>query len=194
MKAKLFLAAAAIVAVSATAQAQEARYEFEKAVITTKAEMMGQPMVTTYYIDDYGKKEASEFTMDMSAMGGNKMQMRSVRQADGTVTFDVNNVKEGHKSEGTVNFLNLTPEVIKKHKIKEKGEEVINGRPCKIYTVNTEQMGMSVSSTVWVWKGFTVKTVVDGGMFTIETKLDTFDENGKIPDGIFTIPDGMKIR
>ena len=63
MKAKLFLAAAAIVAVSATAQAQEARYEFEKAVITTKAEMMGQPMVTTYYIDDYGKKEASEFTM-----------------------------------------------------------------------------------------------------------------------------------
>jgi len=194
MKAKLFLAAAAIVAVSATAQAQEARYEFEKAVITTKAEMMGQPMITTYYIDDYGKKEASEFTMDMSAMGGNKMQMRSVRQADGTVTFDVNNVKEGHKSEGTVNFLNLTPEVIKKHKIKEKGEEVIDGRPCKIYTVNTEQMGMSVSSTVWVWKGFTVKTVVDGGMFTIETKLDTFDENGKIPDGIFTIPDGMKIR
>ncbi|MBQ5576434.1 MAG: hypothetical protein IIT37_10355 [Bacteroidales bacterium] len=194
MKAKLFLAAAAIVAVSATAQAQEARYEFEKAVITTKAEMMGQPMVTTYYIDDYGKKEASEFTMDMSAMGGNKMQMRSVRQADGTVTFDVNNVKEGHKSEGTVNFLNLTPEVIKKHKIKEKGEEVINGRPCKIYTVNTEQMGMSVSSTVWVWKGFTVKTVVDGGMFTIETTMDTFDENGKIPDGVFTIPDGMKIR
>ncbi|MBR2105077.1 MAG: hypothetical protein IKQ30_12700 [Bacteroidales bacterium] len=194
MKAKLFLAAVAIVAVSATAQAQEARYEFEKAVITTKAEMMGQPMITTYYIDDYGKKEASEFTMDMSAMGGNKMQMRSVRQADGTVTFDVNNVKEGHKSEGTVNFLNLTPEVIKKHKIKEKGEEVIDGRPCKIYTVNTEQMGMSVSSTVWVWKGFTVKTVVDGGMFTIETKLDTFDENGKIPDGIFTIPDGMKIR
>ena len=194
MKAKLFLAAAAIVAVSATAQAQEARYEFEKAVITTKAEMMGQPMITTYYIDDYGKNEASEFTMDMSAMGGNKMQMRSVRQGDGTVTFDVNNVKEGHKSEGTVNFLNLTPEVIKKHKIKEKGEEVIDGRPCKIYTVNTEQMGMSVSSTVWVWKGFTVKTVVDGGMFTIETKLDTFDENGKIPDGIFTIPDGMKIR
>ena len=101
---------------------------------------------------------------------------------------------EGHKSEGTVNFLNLTPEVIKKHKIKEKGEEVINGRPCKIYTVNTEQMGMSVSSTVWVWKGFTVKTVVDGGMFTIETTMDTFDENGKIPDGVFTIPDGMKIR
>ncbi len=194
MKAKLFLAAAAIVAVSATAQAQEARYEFEKAVITTKTEMMGQPMITTYYIDDYGKKEASEFKMDMSAMGGNVMEMRSVRQADGTVTFDVNNVKEGHKSEGTVNFLNLTPEVIKKHKIKEKGEEVINGRPCKIYTVNTEQMGMSVSSTVWVWKGFTVKTVVDGGMFTIETTMDTFDENGKIPDGVFTIPDGMKIR
>ena len=194
MKAKLFLAAAAIVAVSATAQAQEARYEFEKAVITTKAEMMGQPMVTTYYIDDYGKKEASEFTMDMSAMGGNKMQMRSVRQADGTVTFDVNNVKEGHKSEGTVNFLNLTPEVIKKHKIKEKGEEVINGRPCKIYTVNTEQMGLSVTSSVWVWKGCTVKTVVVGGMFTIETTMDTFDENGKIPDGVFTIPDGMKIR
>jgi len=193
MKAKLFLAAVAMVAVSATTQAQEARYEFEKAVITTKAEMMGQPMITTYYIDDYGKKEASEFTMDMSAMGGNKMQMRSVRQADGTVTFQVGG-NEGHKSEGSVNFLNLTPEVIKKHKIKEKGEEIINGRPCKIYTVNTEQMGMSVSSQVWVWKGFTVKTVVDGGMFTMETTMDTFDENGKIPDGIFDIPDNVKVR
>jgi len=182
-----------MVAVSATAQAQEARYEFEKAVITTKTEMMGQPMITTYYIDDYGKKEASEFKMDMSAMGGNVMEMRSVRQEDGTVTFDVNG-KEGRKTEGTVNFLNLTPEVIKKHKIKEKGEEIIDGRPCKIYIVNTEQMGMSVSSQVWVWKGFTVKTVVDGGMFTIETKMDTFDENGKIPDGIFTIPEGVKIR
>ncbi|MBO7463430.1 MAG: hypothetical protein J6T96_12620, partial [Bacteroidales bacterium] len=67
MKAKMFFAAVAMVAVAATAQAQEARYEFEKAVITTKTEMMGQPMITTYYIDDYGKKEASEFTMDMSA-------------------------------------------------------------------------------------------------------------------------------
>jgi hypothetical protein len=55
-------------------------------------------------------------------------------------------------------------------------------------------MGMSVSSQVWVWKGFTVKTVVDGGMFTIETKMDTFDENGKIPDGVFNIPADMKIR
>ena len=194
MKAKLFFAAVAMVAVAATAQAQEARYEFEKAVITTKTEMMGQPMITTYYIDDYGKKEASEFTMDMSAMGGNKMEMRSVRTEDGTVTFDKNNLKEGHKTEGSVNFLNLTPEVIKKHKIKEKGEETIDGRPCKIYVVNTEQMGMSVSSQVWVWKGFTVKTVVDGGMFTIETKMDTFDENGKIPDGVFDIPADMKIR
>lgn len=193
MKAKMFFAAAALVAAAATVQAQEARYEFEKAVITTKADMMGQPMITTYYIDDYGKKEASEFTMDMSAMGGNKMQMRTVRQGDGSVTFDVNG-KEGRKTEGSVNFLNLTPEVIKKHKIKEKGEEVLDGRTCKVYVVNTEQMGMSVSSKVWVWKGFTVKTVVDGGMFTMETTMDTFDENGKIPDGIFDIPDGLKIR
>ncbi|MBO7462949.1 MAG: hypothetical protein J6T96_10180, partial [Bacteroidales bacterium] len=118
----------------------------------------------------------------------------SVRTEDGTVSFDKSNLKEGRKTEGSVNFLNLTPEVIKKHKIKEKGEETIDGRPCKIYVVNTEQMGMSVSSQVWVWKGFTVKTVVDGGMFTIETKMDTFDENGKIPDGVFDIPADMKIR
>lgn len=189
----MFLAAVALVAATATAEAQEARYEFEKAVITTKTEMMGQPMVTTYYIDDYGKKEASEFTMDMSAMGGNKMQMRTVRQGESSVTFDVNG-NEGHKTDGSVNFLNLTPEVIKKHKIKEKGEEIIDGRPCKIYLVNTEQMGMSVSLKVWVWKGFTVKTEMDGGMFTMVTTMDTFDENGKIPDGIFDVPANIKVR
>lgn len=193
MKAKMFFAAIAMVALSATAQAQEARYEFEKAVITTKMDMMGQPMITTYYIDDYGKKEASEFTMDMSAMGGNVMKMRTVRQGESTVTYQVDG-NEGHKTDGSVNYLNMTPENIKKYKIKEKGEEVIDGRPCKIYTVKTEQMGMAVSSEVWVWKGFPIKTVVDGGMFTMETVMDTFDEGGKIPDGIFEIPEGVKVR
>ncbi|MBO4244376.1 MAG: hypothetical protein J6V76_06365 [Bacteroidales bacterium] len=193
MKAKMIFAAAALVVAAASAQAQEARYEFEKAVITTKTEMMGNPMITTYYISDYGKQEASEFKMDMSAMGGNVMNMRSVTQADGAVQFDIN-AKEGRKIDGQVNFLNLTPEVVKKHKIKEKGEEIINGRPCKKYEVNTEQMGMSVSSTVWIWKGFPVKTVVDGGMFQIETVMDTFDENGTIPEGIFEVPADVKIR
>ena len=193
MKAKMIFAAAALVVAAASAQAQEARYEFEKAVITTKTEMMGNPMITTYYISDYGKQEASEFKMDMSAMGGNVMNMRSVTQADGAVQFDIN-AKEGRKIDGQVNFLNLTPEVLKKHKIKEKGEEIINGRPCKKYEVNTEQMGMSVSSTVWIWKGFPVKTVVDGGMFQIETVMDTFDENGTIPEGIFEVPADVKIR
>ena len=193
MKVKMILAAAAMVFCTAAANAQEARYEFEKAVITTKTEMMGNPMITTYYIADYGKKEASEFKMDMSAMGGNVMNMRTVVQADGSVSFDIN-TKEGQKTEGAVNYLNLTPEVVKKHKIKEKGEEIVNGYPCKKYEVNTEQMGMSVSSTVWVWKGFPVKTVVDGGMFQIETVMDTFDENGTIPEGVFEVPADVKIR
>ncbi len=193
MKAKMIIAAAAMVFAAAATQAQEARYEFEKAVITTKTEMMGNPMITTYYISDYGKQEASEFQMDMSAMGGNVMNMRTVVKPDGSVSFDINS-KEGRKTDGSVNYLNLTPEVVKKHKIKEKGEEIVNGYPCKIYEVNTEQMGMSVSSTVWVWKGFPVKTVVDGGMFQIETVMDTFNENGEIPEGIFDIPADVKIR
>ena len=193
MKVKMILAAAAMVFCTATANAQEARYEFEKAVITTKTEMMGNPMITTYYIADYGKKEASEFKMDMSAMGGNVMNMRTVITPEGAVNFDINS-KEGRKTEGSVNFLNLTPEVVKKHKIKEKGEEIVNGYPCKKYEVNTEQMGMSVSSTVWVWKGFAIKTVVDGGMFQIETVVDSFDENGNIHEGIFDVPADVKIR
>ncbi len=193
MKVKMILAAAAMVFCTAATNAQEARYEFEKAVITTKTEMMGNPMITTYYIADYGKKETSEFKMDMSAMGGNVMNMRTVITADGAVTFDIN-AKEGQKTEGSVNFLNLTPEVVKKHKIKEKGEEIVNGYPCKKYEVNTEQMGMSVASTVWVWKGFAIKTVVDGGMFQIETVIDSFDENGTIPEGIFEVPADVKIR
>ena len=193
MKAKMIIAAAAMVFAAATTQAQEARYEFEKAVITTKTEMMGNPMITTYYISDYGKQEASEFKMDMSAMGGNVMNMRTVVKPDGSVSFDINS-KEGRKTEGSVNFLNLTPEVVKKHKIKEKGEEIVNGYPCKKYEVNTEQMGMAVASTVWVWKGFPVKTVVDGGMFQIETVMDSFDENGAIPEGIFDVPADVKIR
>ena len=40
---------------------------------------------------------------------------------------------------------------------------------------------------------YTTTVTLPMSIFSSET-VDTFDENGKIPDGIFNIPDGIKIR
>ncbi|MCQ2976052.1 MAG: hypothetical protein MJ211_14720 [Bacteroidales bacterium] len=194
MKTKLFLAAAALICAVSTVNAQEAEasYEFKSAVISTKADMMGQPMITKYYIDDYGKKQATE--MDMN-FGGNAMHIIAVKQADGsTISYDLN-TKEGRKEvQANVNFLNITPEVTKKYKIKELGEELCQDKPCKVYSLEIEQMGMAVGQKVWIWKGFALKTEIDGGMFTMVTEVSELNLDAEIDQKIFEIPADVKVR
>ena len=50
--------------------AQEAKYELKSAIIKKETVAMGQKLESTWYIDDYGKKESSETVMKVGGVAG----------------------------------------------------------------------------------------------------------------------------
>ena len=87
----------------------------------------------------------------------------------------------------TINYLNLTDEVIAKNKIKETGKETVAGKECTVYTLEMNQMGQTAKATVCVWNGFTMKTTIDAGGFTISTKVTEVNE-GPVDAALFEVP------
>ena len=67
----------------------------------------------------------------------------------------------------SINYLNLTPEVIKKNNVKEVGKETVAGKECIKYTAEIEQMGQKAKVEVSVWQGITMKSKVDMGEFAM---------------------------
>lgn len=198
MKAKGFICAA-FFAMAAMVNAQpaanaEAIYGVKSGIITTESDMMGQTMVQVRYFDDYGKKQATE--MDF---GGGKMRTIQINGETIMVNEDQKTATRmpmgGFGGGGTqVNFLKLTEEVIKSNNIKEIGEEVVAGKTCKKYSMSVSQMGQTSQSTVWVYKGITLKSEAEtqmGAMVQAATKLE---ENATIPASMFTIPEGITVQ
>jgi hypothetical protein len=87
----------------------------------------------------------------------------------------------------SVNYLNLTDEVIAKNKIKEVGKETVAGKECTKYTLEISQMGQTAKATVSVWNGIPMKTDIDAGGFNIVTKVVEVNE-GPVDAALFEIP------
>jgi len=171
----------AVLLVAVTAMAQTGRYGIKSGSYKTEMDMMGQVITNTTYFDDYGAKEVTS----MSMMG---MEMTQISK-DGKMYM----VNKGEKSvqempaRETVNYLNLTDEVIAKNKIKEVGKETVAGKECTIYTTEVSQMGQTAKATVSVWNGITMKTNIDAGGFNIVTKVVEVTE-GPVDAALFEVP------
>ena len=173
----------AVLLVAATTFAQAPRYGIKSGSYKTEMDMMGQVITNTTYFDDFGAKEATS----MSMMG---MEMTQISK-DGKMYL----VNKGEKSvqempqqqQQTINYLNLTDEVIAKNKIKETGKETVSGKECTVYTLEMNQMGQTAKATVCVWNGFTMKTTIDAGGFTISTKVTEVNE-GPVDAALFEVP------
>ena len=173
----------AVLLVAATTFAQAPRYGIKSGSYKTEMDMMGQVITNTTYFDDFGAKEATS----MSMMG---MEMTQISK-DGKMYL----VNKGEKSvqempqqqQQTINYLNLTDEVIAKNKIKETGKETVAGKECTVYTLEMNQMGQTAKATVCVWNGFTMKTTIDAGGFTISTKVTEVNE-GPVDAALFEVP------
>lgn len=180
---KRILTFCAVLLVAATTFAQAPRYGIKSGSYKTEMDMMGMVITNTTYFDDFGAKEASS----MSMMG---MEMTQISK-DGKMYL----VNKGEKSvqempqqqQQTINYLNLTDEVIAKNKIKETGKETVAGKECTVYTLEMSQMGQTAKATVCVWNGFTMKTTIDAGGFTISTKVTEVNE-GPVDAALFEVP------
>ena len=178
---KIFMICAALL-VAATTFAQAPRYGIKSGTYKTEMDMMGQTITNTVYFDDFGAKEATS----MSMMG---MEMTQINK-DGKmylVNKGEKSVQEMPQQQQTINYLNLTDEVIAKNKIKETGKETVSGKECTVYTLEMNQMGQTAKATVCVWQGFTMKTTIDAGGFAISTKIVEIKE-GPVDAAQFEVP------
>ena len=181
MKKYMTVVAALLVAVVAMGQAPAKKYGVKSGTVTVISDMMGEKVENTSYFDDYGAKEVTEINM----MG---MKMKQLSR-DGKMYI----INEGEKqvqempAQESINYLNLTPEVIKKYNVKEVGKETVAGKECTKYTAEIEQMGMKAKAEVSIWKGYAMKSKVDMGGFAISSEVKEIKE-GPVDAKLFDIP------
>ena len=181
MKKIFAICAVLLVAVTAMAQDGAKRYGIKSGTLKTEMDMMGQTITNTTYFDDYGAKEATSISM----MG---MEMTQIAK-DGKMYM----VNKGEKTvqerpaQQSINYLNLTDEVIAKNKIKEVGKETVSGKECTIYTAEISQMGQTAKATVSVWNGIAMKSTIDAGGFGITQKVVEVKE-GPVDAAVFEVP------
>ena len=135
--------------------AQEAskKYGFKSGTITTVSEVMGQKIESKGYFDDYGNLQSSKantFGMEISTI------LRDGKTY--VVNHSAKQVQQMPVQE-TINYLDLSDEIISKYKIQEAGKETVSGKECVKYTLEVSQMGQTAQLTVCVWQGFPMKTV-----------------------------------
>ena len=177
---KKILSICAVLLVAVTAMGQN-RYGIKSGSYKTEMDMMGQTITNTTYFDDFGAKEVTAMNM----MG---MEMTQLMK-DGTMYLINKGEKTVQEMPGRdqINYLNLTDEVIAKNKIKEIGKETVAGKECTVYSLEMNQMGQTAKATICVWQGFTMKTTIDAGGFTISTKVTEVKE-GPVDAAIFEVP------
>lgn len=175
------------------AGAQEKIYDVKSGKVTMEMDMMGQTIVQDIYFDDYGAK-----TVTVSDFGGNKMRML---EKDGS-NIMVNDAEKtavrmpamGPGAENRINFLNLDEKTVKKNKIKEVGEETIAGKTCKKYTYKVLMMDQPITTTVWVYKGITLKSSTNTDFGEMVQQATKIEENIDIDPAMFTIPEGVTVQ
>jgi len=176
--------------------AQEARYEFKSAIIKSEMSFGEMKTVVTTYVDDYGKKEATEFSM----VGPDGNESNWLNITEGATTTSVNlTAKTAFKMQSrqaTVNFLKLTPEIKAARNIKELGEETVAEKSCKKYSLETSWGERTSKVTNWVWKGFVLKleTLGDDGNVFMSSKATEIQENVAVPAGKFVVPSGITVQ
>ncbi|MCD8043139.1 MAG: hypothetical protein LUH10_08745 [Tannerellaceae bacterium] len=176
--------------------AQEAKYELQSAIIQKEAKAVGQQINIEWYVDDYGRKE-SIFTTVQLPMGLGSKALMVIMEGNKITTIDLDDKKANTTtlSESVINFLKLTPEVIREYDIREVGEETVAGKPCKIYTVRKEEMGMTADVKMWVWKGLQLKMETTMGGTTLYSETTTrIQENVPIPADKLQVPPGLEFE
>ena len=162
--------------------AQEKRYGIKSGIVKQQMELLGQLTETVTYFDDYGAIQAADVTV-----AGNKV--RTVSKDGNIYTIQDGKVVQKMAIPESVNYLNLTDDVVAKYKVAEAGKDKVCGKSCIKYTQEATQMGQTVKMTVSVWEGIPLKTITDVAGMKIVLETTEVVENATMPAGIFDIPE-----
>ncbi len=174
-----------------------AKLTVKAAIAEGTMEYMGQKVQMKLYFDDYGTKSATETSGEMM---GQKMHQMNITKDGYAWQLDLDK-KTGskHKASGKENFdfAHMSAEEMKAQGISESGNETLNGKECKVYTIdpaaNTKQPAPKgagdMKGKAWVWNGIPIKVEM-GTMMKMEmTKI----EESTPPSSIFDVPADIKV-
>ena len=142
---------------------------------------MGQKIESKGYFDDYGNLQSSKantFGMEISTIlrdGKTYMVNHSAKQ-----------VQEVPAQE-SINYLDLTDEIIAQYKIQEVGKETVAGKDYVKYTMEVSQMGQTLKLTVSVWNGIPMKTVTNANGTEMTATVTEVTE-GDVDASLFEVP------
>jgi len=178
---RILTACTALLVAAAVMAAQEApkKYGVKSGMAKATTEMMGQKIEAISYFDDYGAKETS-------VTSANGMEVKTVTR-DGKSYMVMGDQVQEVPAQESINYLDLTPEIIEKYKIVDQGTETILGRPCTKYSLEVSQMGQTAKLTVSVWNGYAMKAVTSTMGMTVAVTVTEFSECDVDP-ALFAVP------
>jgi len=168
-----------------------ARYGLKSGVIEMVSSTMGMKQYITIYFDDYGKLITNEIKMNAFGMD---THLKTIMKDDYIYSFDVNKKvgtkgkidSSGHQN---INYLTLDKSEMEKFNIKYVGESEVLGKKCKDYIITMPEQ--NVEATASIWKGIALKSVAKAMGMTMKIEATNIQENVKIPEEIFEIPDDI---
>ena len=169
------------------------KYAIKSGIVQYKTEMMGMEVMQTLTFDNYGKKEATDVEMEM--MG---VKVHTVNLTKDGFIYNLDMVKKtGTKSpevniaNASIDFENLTEEMVKEMELKKLGTEEFLGKTCEKMSIDNKKMGMK--GTFLVYKGVALKSETDLGSMKMNLLAEKFEENPTIPAEKFEVPSDIKI-
>jgi hypothetical protein len=168
------------------------KYQIKSGIVTYTSQVMKMDQTTVITFDDYGNKEVTDTYTE--AMGV-KLHSRTIVK-DG-YAYNLNmDEKSGSKvkmygSGSAIDYTNLTKDIEEKMNMKKLGTETILGKECEIYSFDYKEM--STKGTTWIWKGVALKSVVNSMGMEVTLTGTSFDDNPKIDQNIFNVPEGFNI-
>ncbi len=169
------------------------KYGIKSGIVVYKTQMMGMDAKQTTSFDDYGQKEINDITMEMM---GVQVHSATLTRDGFMYNLDLTN-RIGTKSpanpmyNASIDFQNLTEEMITEMKLKKEGKEEFLGRTCDKMSIDYEKMRMK--GNFLVYKGIALKMDVMVGSTKMLLVGESFEENPAIPAETFEVPADIKI-
>lgn len=189
MNMKRIISAVLLLSMAVSAMAQEApkKYDIKSGIAKINTTIMGQAVESTQYFDNYGVIEASKTKTTVPGAGDIEITTVSKDGKTYAVIPSMKQVQEQTVQE-SINYLALTDDIVSKYKIQEAGKETICGKECTKYTEEISQQGQKANATVWVYKGFPMKSVTAVAGIELVMEVVEFTEDAFILPNTFEIP------
>ena len=164
------------------------KYGFKSAIATINTELLGRTIESTAYVDNYGAQTSQVVEMNVP-LKGNVKSATIVRDGKSyTVNYTSKKIEVADAIEQP-DFLNPTAAEKEKYNMKELAEDSVLGKKCVVYILDTDYNGTPATMTVWIYKGYPMKSETDTGIFKVTTEVTSFEENVDIPQDVLEIPD-----